>query len=232
MLVFEFKAYGKKQQLDAIDEAIRTVQFIRNKALRFWMENQKVDKYDLNKYSAVLAKEWTFCDDLNSMARQSSSERAWSAISRFYDNCKKKFREKRDFRSSRKTTARSNTRLLAGVWQTTEIYHFYRQERNRETKIKRNARLTLLSAQSNQASTLGKRADGYYVQFCIQVDRSEKIEVTGNAIGLDVGPKSSIQTLMVLPSRIRDFWARRAQIKESPKTSFKTSQGFAEQKKS
>jgi putative transposase len=36
---------------------------------------------------------------------------------------------------------------------------------------------------------LVKRADGYYVQFCIQVDRSEKIEITGNAIGLDVGLK-------------------------------------------
>lgn len=56
MLVFEFKAYGKKQQFDAVDEAIRTVQFIRNKALRFWMDNSKVNKYDLNKYSAVLAK--------------------------------------------------------------------------------------------------------------------------------------------------------------------------------
>jgi len=36
---------------------------------------------------------------------------------------------------------------------------------------------------------LVKRADGYYVQFCIQVDRSEVVEVTGNAIGLDVGLK-------------------------------------------
>jgi len=70
MLVFEFKAYGKKQQFDPVYEAIKTVPFIRNKALRFWMDNQKVNKYDLNKYSAVLAKEWTFCDELNSMARQ------------------------------------------------------------------------------------------------------------------------------------------------------------------
>ncbi len=119
MLVFEFKAYGKKQQFDAVDEAIRTVQFIRNKALRFWMENEKVDKYALNKYSAVLAKEFPFCDELNSMARQSSSERAWSAISRFYDNCKKKVPGKKDSRNSRNTTAPSNTRLRAGVWQTT-----------------------------------------------------------------------------------------------------------------
>lgn len=34
-----------------------------------------------------------------------------------------------------------------------------------------------------------KRADAYYVQFCIQTDRSEVIEVTGNAIALHVGWK-------------------------------------------
>ena len=32
-----------------------------------------------------------------------------------------------------------------------------------------------------------RRADGYYVQFCVQVDRTEEIEPSGNAIGLDVG---------------------------------------------
>lgn len=36
MLVFEFKAYGKAAQFQAIDEAIRTTQFIRNKAIRLW----------------------------------------------------------------------------------------------------------------------------------------------------------------------------------------------------
>ena len=34
-----------------------------------------------------------------------------------------------------------------------------------------------------------KRAGGYYVQFCIDVDRSEFVETTQNAIGLDVGLK-------------------------------------------
>ena len=34
-----------------------------------------------------------------------------------------------------------------------------------------------------------KRVDGYYVQFCIAVERAESIEVTGSAIGLDVGLK-------------------------------------------
>jgi len=36
---------------------------------------------------------------------------------------------------------------------------------------------------------LVKRADGYYVQFCIQVDRLETAPMTGKTIGLDVGLK-------------------------------------------
>ena len=50
MLVFEFKAYGKSSQFTAVDEAIRTAKFVRNSCLRYWMDNKKIDKYDLNKY--------------------------------------------------------------------------------------------------------------------------------------------------------------------------------------
>ena len=46
MIVIEFKIKGKQHQLERIDEAIRTGQFIRNKCLRFWMDNQKIDRYD------------------------------------------------------------------------------------------------------------------------------------------------------------------------------------------
>jgi putative transposase len=70
MLVFEFKAYGKSSQIAAVNEAIRTAQFVRNSCLRYWMDNQKIDKYDLNKYCAVLAKNFPFADELNSQARQ------------------------------------------------------------------------------------------------------------------------------------------------------------------
>ncbi|MFN7528116.1 MAG: RNA-guided endonuclease TnpB family protein, partial [Dolichospermum sp.] len=42
MIVFEFKAKGAKQQYQKIDEAIRITQFIRNKCLRFWMDNHNV----------------------------------------------------------------------------------------------------------------------------------------------------------------------------------------------
>jgi putative transposase len=75
MRVFEYKLVASRQQAERIDGAIRVTQFIRNKAVRLWMD-QGVKQYDLNKYCAVLAKEYPFVSVLNSQARQSSSERA------------------------------------------------------------------------------------------------------------------------------------------------------------
>lgn len=91
MLVLEYKIVASKKQHQAIEESIRTTQFIRNKCIRYWMDSKKedkVNKFALNKYSTVLRKEFKFAKDLNSMAVQSAAERAWSAISRFFDNCK------------------------------------------------------------------------------------------------------------------------------------------------
>ena len=68
MLVYEYKLSGSQKQYAAIDDAIRTVQFIRNKALRLWMDGGAKNGYDLNKYTAVLAKEYPFAGRLNSMA--------------------------------------------------------------------------------------------------------------------------------------------------------------------
>jgi putative transposase len=75
MLVFEFKAYGKQNQFNAVDEAIRTAKFIRNICLPI-VDNQKVGRYELNKYCAVLSRDFRCASKLNSMARQSSAEGA------------------------------------------------------------------------------------------------------------------------------------------------------------
>jgi putative transposase len=71
-----------------IKEAMRVVQFIRNKCLRLWMDERGISKNDVQCYCAVLAKDYPFVHPLNSQARQASADRAWFAISRFYDNCK------------------------------------------------------------------------------------------------------------------------------------------------
>ena len=70
MLVLEAKLRGKDEQYRALDEALRTARFVRNSCLRYWMDNRGLSKYDLNKYCAVLAKEFEFAKLLNSTARQ------------------------------------------------------------------------------------------------------------------------------------------------------------------
>jgi putative transposase len=100
MLVLEYNVKAKPSQYKAIDEAIRTVQFIRNKCLRYWMDaprEAKIDRFALNRYSTELRNEFSFIKDLNSTAVQASAERSWLAISRFYKNCKSKKSGKKGF---------------------------------------------------------------------------------------------------------------------------------------
>jgi putative transposase len=100
MLVLEYKIKAKHHQYKAIDEAIRTTQFVRNKCLRYWMDasrEDKIDGYALNKYSTVLRNDFEFVKKLNSMAVQSAAERAWVSINRFYSNCKAKTSGKKGY---------------------------------------------------------------------------------------------------------------------------------------
>ena len=102
MLVCEFKAKGKPYQYKAIDEAIRTAQFVRNSCLRYWMDNPSqvqggLGRKELYRYNTELRAMYPFVKDLNSHACQSSVERCWSAIARFFDNCKKNIPGKKGY---------------------------------------------------------------------------------------------------------------------------------------
>ena len=188
MLVFEFKAYGKTNQFAAIDDAIRTCQFVRNKALRFWMDNPKATKYDLNKQCAVLAREFPFADELNSQARQSAAERAWSAISRFYENCKHKISGKKGFPQFQKDCR--SVEYKATGWKLAperKSINFTDKKGIGLLKLKGTRDLNFYQPDQIKRVRLVKRADGYYVQFCISVERVESVEPSGIAIGLDVG---------------------------------------------
>jgi putative transposase len=88
VLILEYKLRTNQTQQAAIEEAIRTVQFVRNKALRCWMDTRGVGQYQLQALCSQLAKDFPFAARLNSMARQAAADRAWSAIARFYDHCK------------------------------------------------------------------------------------------------------------------------------------------------
>jgi putative transposase len=207
MLVLEFRVYGKSQQFIAIEEAIRTVQFIRNKCIRLWMDNPKTNKYDLSKYSAVLAKEFPFANKLNAMSRQASAERAWAAISRFFDNCKKrcalvgspdvksatrqKVAGKKGFPSFQKDNRSIEYKTQS--WKLADdrkSITFTDKNGIGRLKLKGTRDLNFYQPDQIKRVRLVKRADGYYVQFCIQVDREEVIEPTHKTIGLDVGLES------------------------------------------
>ncbi|MFB8798597.1 MAG: transposase [Microcoleus sp.] len=188
MIVLEFKLKGKAQQYRVIDEMIRTAQFVRNKTLRHWIDHQGVKLVDLYKQCAIMAKEFEWAGKLNSTARQASAERAIFAIQRFFSNCQAKKPGKKGYPQFKKHTrsveykqsgwALSNDKrcltfkdgFAAGKFKLlgSRDLHFYAPDEIKRIRVIR-------------------RADGYYAQFCINVERTEETIPTGKAVGLDVG---------------------------------------------
>ena len=188
MLVIEMKVEAKQVQYDAMDEAIRTAQFIRNKALRYWMDNKEVGKYQLSAYTKVLASEFPFADKLNSMARQSSADRAWAAISRFYANCKSKVKEKKGFPKFKKHS-RSVEYKTTGwkLSQNRKQITFTDKNNIGRVKLKGTRDLNWYDIKQFKRVRIVRRADGYYCQFLVDVDNRESVEPSFKEIGLDVG---------------------------------------------
>jgi putative transposase len=190
MIVYEFKVKGKDKQYRAIDEAIRTSQFIQNKCLRYWMDNKDVGRYDLNKYCAVLAAEFSFADELNSMARQSAAERSWSAIARFYDNCKRKIKGKKGFPKFKKN-CRSVEYKSTG-WKLTltrKAITFSDKKGIGTLKLKGTYDLNYYDIKQIKRVRLVRRADGYYAQFAVDVDVKVESQPTNQVVGIDLGLK-------------------------------------------
>ena len=196
MLVLEAKLKGKTEQYGLIDEAIRTALFMRNKALRYWMDNHGANKYDLSAQCAVLAKEFEFAKKLNSQARQASAERAWSAINRFFDNCKKKISGKTCTERSRskgypkfKKRGHSVEYKQTG-WKLSEDRKYLTLTdgfKIGRLKLGGSRDLNFYQIEQIKRVRLVRRADGYYAQFCVDVDRREEMEPTQTTTGLDVG---------------------------------------------
>jgi putative transposase len=192
MLVFESKLDGMQQQYDALDEAIRTARFIRNSCLKYWQENRGVGRYDLSRYCAVLADcpDFPWAKKLNSMARQASAERAWSAIARFFDNCKKKVAGKKGYPKFKKHQTNASVEYKTSGWRLSEDRRYLTfTDGFKAGKFKLWGSRDLHFYQQGKIKRIRvvRRADGYYAQFCIDTERLEKREPTGKTIGLDVG---------------------------------------------
>ncbi len=189
MIVHEFKVKGKTKQYQAIDEAIRTSQFVRNKCLRYWMDGQKVNRAELYRYNTKLRCEFSFVKDLNSHASQASVERCWSSIARFLDNCKKQIKGKKGYPRFKKNT-RSVEYKTSG-WKLLDPKHIAFTDKKGIGKLKLIGTydLAFYSEDKIKRVRLVRRADGYYCQFCISFEIKEELSPTHQTIGLDVGLK-------------------------------------------
>ncbi|MEQ9549882.1 RNA-guided endonuclease InsQ/TnpB family protein [Coleofasciculus sp. G2-EDA-02] len=190
MLVFEFKAKGKTTQYSAIDEAIQTAQFVRNKCIRYWMDNRGVGQKDLYRYNTALRAEFSFVKDLNSHACQTAVDRAYSSIARFYSNCKKAIAGKKGYPKFKKN-CRSVEYKTSG-WKlsgTRKQITFTDKKGIGKLKLKGTWDLNFYQLDQIKRVRLVRRADGYYVQFLVNAENKIESQPTGKAIGLDVGLK-------------------------------------------
>jgi putative transposase len=192
MLILEYKVAGSKKQYAAIEEAIRIVQFIRNRCVRKWMDGERVSKNDLQCYCAELAREYSFASLLNSQARQASADRAWFAIQRFFENC-------REHKPGQKGYPKFQRDNRSVEYKTTGWKLNPDGKHLTFTDGCGIGRLRLVGNKKQQIATfplkqikrvrIVRRADGFYVQFCVQAVRKVEHVTTGAQVGIDVGLK-------------------------------------------
>ena len=193
MLIFEYKLDGAKKQYAAIEEAIRIVQFIRNKCLRLWMDGRDISKNDVQCYCAVLAKAYPFATCLNSQARQSSADRAWFAISRFYDNCKSHKPGKKGYPRFQRDN-RSIEYKTTGWKLDPDGKHITFTDGCGIGRLRLvgnpKQRIADFPKEQFKRVRIVHRADGYYVQFGVKAERAIEHVPTGKQVGIDVGLKA------------------------------------------
>lgn len=192
MIVYEAKADATKEQLLKVNEALRTALFVRNSCLRYWIDGHAKNGYDLNKYTKLLSDNPAFpwVSKLNSSARQASAERAWAAISRFFNNCKNKIPGKKGFPQFRKLQTRASVEYKQSGWVLSDCrqYITFTDKFGIGTMKLRGTRdLNYYQLKQIKRVRIVRRSDGIYIQFCIDHERKEQLEPTGKSLALDLG---------------------------------------------
>ncbi|WP_242034257.1 RNA-guided endonuclease InsQ/TnpB family protein [Richelia sinica] len=146
------------------------------------------DRTGISAYCKELAANFEWANKLNSMARQASADRAWAAISRFYSNCKRQVPGKKGFPSFKKRG--HSVEYKTTGWRLSENRKHLTLTDGFEIgrlKLVGTYDLHFYQVKDIKRVRLVKRADGYYAQFCIAVDREIQVEPSKKVIGLDVG---------------------------------------------
>src|SRR6266567_533265 len=188
LLIYEYKIAGTRQQYAAIDEAIRVVQFIRNKCLRLWMDERGISKNDLQLSCAVLGKTYSFAHCLNSQARQAAADRAWAAISRFYDNCKNKKPGKKGYPKFRHNNRSVEYKQTGWKLEPDGRHIIFTDSCGiRQLRLVGNASQHIETFPTKQIKRVRivRRADGYSAQFSTEAERKIEHVPTDKQAGID-----------------------------------------------
>lgn len=190
MLIYEYKLHGNQAQYAAIDEAIRVTQFIRNRSLRLWMDTRGITRSDLQYYCSTLAKDYPFASRLNSQARQAAADRAWSAISRFYDNCKNHKPGKKGYPKFQRDN-RSVEYKQTGWKLEPDGKHITFTDGCGIGRLRlvgsSEQRIEAFPTKQIKRVRIVRRADGYYCQFAVDASRWIGHVPTGKHLGIDIG---------------------------------------------
>jgi putative transposase len=190
MLIYEYKVDGSPQQYTAIDQAIRIVQFIRNMCLRKWMD-EPASKNDLQCYCAVLARDYPFAAHLNAQARQASADRAWFAISRFYENCKTNKPGKKGYPHFQHDNRSVEYKQTGWKLEPAGRHITFTDGCGiGRLRLIGNQQIETFPVKQIKRVRIVRRADGYYVQFAVQAARRIEHVPSGKQVGIDVGLKA------------------------------------------
>jgi putative transposase len=152
------------------------------------MDNRGFGKKELYQYNTQLRAEFDFVKDLNSHACQASVENVERAINRFFDNCKKKKPGKKGYPRFKKN-CRSVEYKQSG-WKlnpSKRRINFIDKKGIGEVKLLGKWDIHTYPVELIKRVRIVRRADGYYVQFCVKVDNQQSCPVTTSEVGIDVG---------------------------------------------
>ena len=157
------------------------MQFIRNKCLRKWMDGRGIGDNDLQVYCAQLAQEYPFAARLNSQARQTSADRAWLSIARFYKNCREKKPGKKGYPRFQHDNRSVEYKMTGWKLEPDGKQLTFTDGNGIGTlrMIGKKGKIETYPIQQIKRVRLVKRADGYYVQFAVKTNRTLPHEPTG-----------------------------------------------------
>ncbi|MHC5829994.1 MAG: RNA-guided endonuclease TnpB family protein, partial [Nostoc sp.] len=113
-----------------------------------------------------------------------------SAISKFFENCKKSKPGKKGYPRFKKEQTQSSVEYKTSGWRLSEDRRYITFSDGFQAgtlKLWGTRDLHFYHLKQFKRIRVVRRADGYYCQFCIDHKRVERREPTGKTIGLDVG---------------------------------------------